>query len=86
MKEGTAPIRPQDINVPADALLLLPRNLAERFHVCPVALADMRGIRTLTVATANPNNLSALDQLQQLVGCRVVPVLANGCRLLHPTN
>ena len=42
-------IRPQDVQVPKEALALIARNYAERYRVCPVSLAESRnGARTLT--------------------------------------
>lgn len=72
-----ANIRPQDVQVPKEALALIPRNNAERYRICPVSLAETRnGSRTLTVATMDPTNLMLLDQLQKMTNCRIVPVMA----------
>lgn len=77
-EDPVAVVRPQEISVPPEALALVSRSIAERFHVCPVGLSESRsGMRTLTVATADPSNLGALDQLQQLTRCRINPVQAS---------
>ncbi len=77
MKEGSAPIRPQDVQVPPEALALIPRATAERFRICPLGFAETRsGQRALTIAIADTNNLMVLDQLQQLVGSRIHAVTA----------
>ncbi len=70
-------IRPQDVQVPKEALTLIARSYAERYRVCPVSLAESRnGARTLTIATVDPSNILLLDQLQKLTNCRIVPVMA----------
>jgi len=70
-------IRPQDVQVPKEALALVARNYAERYRVCPVGVVETRaGSRTLTIATTDPSNLMLLDQLQKLTGCRITPVQA----------
>lgn len=77
-EDPVAVVRPQDVQIPKEALALVSRNWAERYHVCPIALSDMRnGVRTLTVATLDPSNLMLLDQLQQMTGCRINPVQAS---------
>ena len=78
MRENTPALRPQDVQVPQEALLLLNREAAERFRVCPLGVTTLRnGVKALSVATADPNNLMMLDQLQQACGCRINPVPAN---------
>jgi type II secretory ATPase GspE/PulE/Tfp pilus assembly ATPase PilB-like protein len=70
-------VRPQDLTVPTAAIDVLPRQIAERYRVCPVNLVESRGGgRTLTVAVADPNNLLLHDQLQQVTGCRITFVRA----------
>ena len=84
MRDNTPAIRPQDVQVPQEALLLLNRATAERFRVCPLGLTELRnGVKALSVATADPNNLMMLDQLQQISGCRINPVPANEQDILH---
>ncbi len=79
MKDETcASIRPQDLQVPREALSLIARNMAERYCVCPLNVADSKnGVRTLAVAAVDPANLMLLDQLQQLTSCRIKLVQAN---------
>jgi len=78
MKENAPAVRPQDVKVPQEALLLLNRAAAERYRVCPLAVTELRnGVKALSVAIADPNNLMVLDQLQQISGCRINPVPAN---------
>jgi len=78
MRDNSPAVRPQDVKVPQEAMLLLTRDTAERFHVCPLAVTELRnGVKALSIATADPANLMMLDQLQQLCGCRINPVQAN---------
>ena len=84
MRENNITVRPQEMQVPAEALLMLPRNLADRYKVCPLALSEVRnGIRTLAVATADPSNIVMLDQLQQITRCRIQAVQASALDVLR---
>ena len=58
------------------ALALVPREIAKRLTVFPVSADDAQ--RTLTVATPNPNDVVALDQLHALLRAqwRVAAVMA----------
>jgi hypothetical protein len=77
-EDPVAVVRPQDVQVPKEALELINRTYADRYHICPVGLSEVRnGMRTLTVATTDPSNLMLLDQLQQMAGCRINPVQAS---------
>jgi type IV pilus assembly protein PilB len=63
--------------VPSPAALeLVPRDTAKRLRLFPVSADESQ--RTLTVATANPNDLVTLDQLNALLRAqwRVVAVMA----------
>lgn len=63
--------------VPSPAALeLVPRDTAKRLRLFPVSIDESQ--RTLTVATANPNDLVTLDQLNALLRAqwRVVAVMA----------
>jgi hypothetical protein len=77
VRENTPTIRPQDVQVPPEALLLLSRAVAERYHVCPLAVTLRNGMKILSVAVSDPGNIMILDQLQQQTGCRINPVKAN---------
>lgn len=76
MRDAVNVVRPQDIQVPAEALLLLPRHFAEQFSVCPLALADGKTGRTMAVATVDPKNVMLSDELQRITQCRIQLVLA----------
>lgn len=70
-------VRPHEISVPQEAINLIPRNIAERYRVCPLASEVRNGVRKLAIATADPTNIIMLDQLQKITGCRIEPVLAD---------
>lgn len=63
---GDGPVDPELIR-------LVPRHLAERYAVVPVARED----QTLSLAMANPGDILAIDEISKLTGCRVVPVVAS---------
>ncbi|MDL1929320.1 hypothetical protein FCG40_10050, partial [Fimbriimonadia bacterium ATM] len=60
------------INVESSALNVVPERIARNHTVIPVKKEGA----TLFVATSNPNNIVALDDIQLASGCRAVPVLA----------
>lgn len=55
-----------------DAMSFVPQNLAQRFNVFPVSID--RGKRELTLAMADPLDLSALEFVEQRTGLSVKPV------------
>ena len=59
-----------------EATRLVPYNLCENNDLIPVALEETRGARWLTVAMADPMNLSIIDEIEFTTGCKVKPVLA----------
>lgn len=80
-------VRPQEMSVPLEAITLLPRNIAERYRVCPLAVSELRnGVRTLAVATADPSNIVMLDQLQQITRCRIQAVPADANDITRAIN
>ncbi len=62
--------------VDRDALKLVPKEVARRYRVLPIAVDNMRHL--LTVAMADTSNVVALDQLRAILGGRVEvrPLLA----------
>lgn len=64
---ATAPV------VPA-ALATLPSEVAERFRVFPINID--RGDKSMTLAMADPMDLSAIEFIEQKTGLRVKPVAA----------
>ena len=68
-------IRPQELNVSADALRLVPHAVAERYLVCPIELTDSsNSVRVLTLATTDPGNKKMISELQALTCCMIEPV------------
>jgi type II secretory ATPase GspE/PulE/Tfp pilus assembly ATPase PilB-like protein len=64
-------VRPQDIEVPHDALRLLDRALAVQLQVCPLGISKASdGTFTLTVAGAQADP-ALVEQLQRATGYRV---------------
>ncbi len=61
-----------DFSVPPDVLEMVPPRVVFRHGVLPIERAD----GTLKVATSDPFNAYALDEIEALTGCRVKPVLA----------
>ena len=55
----------------AELLSRVPLAFAKQYHLLPLSLTDER----LLVATANPRELAALDDLRLLFGCTVQPVV-----------
>jgi type IV pilus assembly protein PilB len=55
-----------------DLVKLVPATIAQKYDVVPVG----RAAASLTLAMADPTNLSALDEVSFRTGLRVVPVLA----------
>lgn len=60
--------------IPPAVLARVPAELAEEWEVVPIELQD--DARTLVIATADPLNISALDQLRATTGLRVLPNVA----------
>jgi len=61
------------ITVDPEVLTLVPQKLIHRYNVMPVA----RHNGMLTLATSNPTNVAAQDEVQTLTGLYVQPVLAS---------
>ncbi|TWT93981.1 GspE/PulE family protein [Stieleria varia] len=79
---GVEGVRLREGLIDPAAVRLVPREVAERFHVLP--LMQVRG--ELTVAMADPQDLTAIDALSRLAGCKIRPVftLASGIDRLLP--
>lgn len=64
----------------ANAVTVVPRDLAERYVLMPVAL-DENGV--LTVAMADPQNVLALDDLRIITGFDIRPAIATREEILN---
>ena len=63
--------------VPDDVLQYIPAAKAREFNVIPVERRETGGTMQLVVAMTDPTNLTAIDALQFLTGCRILPALAS---------
>jgi hypothetical protein len=61
-----------ELVIPPDVLPLVARDACEKLDIFPI----MRDERTLTVATSDPNNVGALDEVAFRTGLKVKTVLA----------
>lgn len=62
--------------VTPDVLELVPHEIAEKFHLVPVAVKKIANKRTLIVAMSDPTNLDAVDELQFRTGHIIKPAVA----------
>ncbi|MFZ9886260.1 MAG: hypothetical protein ACO3JL_02055 [Myxococcota bacterium] len=63
--------------VPPALASLIPVATAEKFHAVPIDMIWQAGAEALVVATSDPTNFEALEQLARETGKRVVAVLAS---------
>ncbi len=77
-------IKPQDMNVPKEALALISRSMAEKHRIFPLTLEETRkGVHTLSVATTDSSNIMLMDQLQQMTACKIVLMQATEVDILR---
>src|ERR1043166_120398 len=77
---GVAAINLSRCDVAPDVLKLVPHETANRYHIIPLAKAGAK----LTVATTDPANELALDDIKFLTGFdEVEPVLASDLAMLE---
>lgn len=60
-----------------DVLQYIPAAKARELNVIPVERRELSGTMQLVVAMTDPTNLTAIDSLQFLTGCRILPALAS---------
>jgi type IV pilus assembly protein PilB len=72
-QSGMEVIDLDEIEVPTEAIQKVEANTAETYMICPTAWDGKR----LTVALADPVNVTMLDELRFLCGCEVQGVLSN---------
>jgi type IV pilus assembly protein PilB len=63
--------------IPDDVLQYIPAAKARELNVIPVERRETSGTMQLVVAMTDPTNLTAIDSLQFLTGCRIHPALAS---------
>jgi hypothetical protein len=56
------------------AIAKVPQEIAKKLRVLPLALRDQG--KTLVVAMAEPQNISQVDELDKITGCRIATVIA----------
>ena len=64
--------RPDAVEIPAQVLELVPARIAIHYGVIPIALAG----DAIRLATAEPQNLERLDEIELLAGRPIIPVFA----------
>lgn len=67
------------LTVNKELLELVPFEIAKRFQVMPIARSD----KTLTVAMADPFNVTAIDSLEQITGLKIEVVTATMREILN---
>lgn len=60
-----------------DVLQYIPAAKARELNVIPVERRESSGTMQLVVAMTDPTNLTTIDSLQFLTGCRILPALAS---------
>lgn len=69
----------QIMDVPPKIIKLIPREIAERYRVIPLALEGRR----LTLAMADPTNLKGLDEIAFRTGFIIRPTVVAEVRMVH---
>lgn len=64
-------------NIPPDVINSIPREIAVRHRIIPIKKEH----KNITIALENPNNLSVIDELRFITGCRLTPVVASEIRI-----
>jgi len=65
------------LKIPHEVLELIPAEKARQYHVVPIERKDISGVVGLMVAMSDPTNLTVIDSLQFLTGCRIRPAIAS---------
>jgi MshEN domain len=60
-----------------ELLQLIPAEKARQYNVVPIERKDVSGMVGLLVAMSDPTNLTVIDSLQFLTGCRIRPAIAS---------
>ena len=68
---------PREYSPDSGVLELISEEVVRQYHVLPLFKTE----DTLTLATADPMNVLALDELQLLAGCKIFPVLSKADHL-----
>lgn len=69
-------------NIPADVIKSIPKEITIRHRVIPIKMEP----KSITIAMENPNNLTAMDEIGFMTGCRVAPAVASETRIALELN
>ncbi len=69
---GVSVVDPSAINIPEEVIRLIPPRIVQKYHVIPLKKVGS----VLTVAIADPSNISAIDDIKFFTGTNVVVQLA----------
>lgn len=64
------------IKIPSSAIELIPEEIATKHNIIPLGIKVEGGKKTLFIATSDPTNLEAIDEIQFLTGYTVRPIIA----------
>jgi len=64
------------ITFDTNALRLVAANLCENNDLIPISLEETRGSKLLSLAMADPLNLTIIDEIEFTTGCKVRPVIS----------
>ena len=73
---GLRKVNLSSLRISDEALKSLSASTARKYRVIPVSLLKSAGTRTLVVASADPTNIHAVDDLQFISGCAIDTVVA----------
>lgn len=71
------------IKIAPSTIELIPEEIATKNNVLPLGIKVEGGKKTLFIATSDPTNLEAIDEIQFLTGMTVKPVLAADTDILN---
>ncbi len=54
---------------------ILPQEVCQRHRVLPVFLLEVEGEKQITLAMSNPLDHNAIEEVERLTGCRIIPAL-----------
>jgi general secretion pathway protein E len=76
---GVSWVRPDRMEIPDEVLGTVPARLATHYCIIPLAVEG----KSLRIATSEPQDLQRLDEIELLIGRRVLPALAMTDHISH---
>jgi len=64
-------VDPADVQIDADALRLVPREICARLRILPLAVATDGPTKVMRIAMADPTDEAAIAELEQLAQCEI---------------